>query len=43
VQDDVELVVGAVLDAYLPALLADRNDVGAREGNQVAGKLGRRG
>ena len=43
VQDGVELLLGAVLDADLPALIAERDEVGRREGDEVAYELGRRG
>jgi len=43
VKDDVELVFGALLDAHLPALALDRDDIGARERDEIAGELRRRG
>jgi hypothetical protein len=38
-QDRVELFLGALLDQDLPALLAERNEVGASEGDEVADEL----
>jgi len=43
VQNGVELLLGAVLDAYLPALVGERDEVGRREGDEVTYELGRRG
>jgi hypothetical protein len=39
VEDGVELVLGAVLDAHFPALVFERNEIGARERDEVADEL----
>jgi hypothetical protein len=43
VEDGVELVLGALLDAHFPALVGERDEIGACEGDEVAYELGRCG
>jgi len=42
VKHDVELVRGALLDPYLPALAGQRDDIGAGKRDEVARELRRR-
>jgi hypothetical protein len=39
VEHGIELVLRAVLDAHLPALVLERDEIGARERNEVADEL----
>jgi len=41
VQYGVELVLGALLDPYLPALVVQRDEIGLRKRDEVANELRR--
>jgi len=41
VQHGVELVLGALLDPYLPALVVQRDEIGLRKRDEIANELRR--